>query len=110
MCRPLLLLAARFLGRLGCLSDLHGNEFPTVTPYYDPLRYPRKLHVKLDQLDVTRFIISPFIAQHVSNVSTSIFRTLRLTVDLFHMLYCSGSMCVGVTVWFGWVVWYPYAG
>jgi len=19
-------------------------------------------------------------------------------------------MCVGVTVWFGWVVWYPYAG
>jgi len=22
----------------------------------------------------------------------------------------SGSMCVGVTVWFGWVVWYPYAG
>ena len=26
-------------------------------------------------------------------------------VDLFHVLYCSGSMCVGVTVWFGWVVW-----
>ena len=23
-------------------------------------------------------------------------------VDLFHVLYCSGSMCVGVTVWFGW--------
>ena len=48
------------------------------------------------------FIISPFTAQHVSNVSTSIFRSLRLTVDLFHMLYFSGSMCVGVTVWFGW--------
>ena len=31
-------------------------------------------------------------------------------VELFHGLYCSGSMCVGVTVWFGWVVWYPYAG
>ena len=43
-------------------------------------------------------IISPFTAQHVSNVSTSIFRRLRLTVDLFHVLYCSGSMCVGVTV------------
>ena len=42
-----------------------------------------------------------FIAQHVSNVSTSIFRSLRLIVDLFHVLYCSGSMCVGVTVWFG---------
>jgi len=25
-----------------------------------------------------------------------------LFVDLFHGLYCSGTMCVGVTVWFGW--------
>ena len=45
-----------------------------------------------------------------------------LFVELFHGLYYSGSMCVGVTVWFGWggvvslcrlkpgVVWYPYAG
>jgi len=35
-----------------------------------------------------------------------------LFVELFHGLYCSGSMCVGVTLWFGWggVVWYPYAG
>ena len=55
--------------------------------------------------------ISLFNVQHVSNVSTSIFRSLRLIVDLFHVLYCSGSVCVGVTVWFGWggVVWYPYA-
>ena len=30
------------------------------------------------------------------------YRSLRLIVDLFYMLYCSGSMCVGVTVWFGW--------
>ena len=58
--------------------------------------------IKIDQLDVTCFIISLFTAQHVSNVSTSIFRSLRLTVDLFHGLYCSGSKCVGVTVWFGW--------
>jgi len=35
--------------------------------------------------DVTRFIISLFTAQHVSNVSTSIFRSLRLIVDLFHV-------------------------
>ena len=27
--------------------------------------------------------------QHVSNVSKSIFRSLRLIVDLFHVLYCS---------------------
>jgi hypothetical protein len=25
-----------------------------------------------------------------------------LLVELFHRLYCSGSMCVGVTVRFGW--------
>ena len=62
--------------------------------------------IKKDQLDVTCFIISLFTAQHVSNVSTSILRSLRLIVDLFHVLYCSGSMCVDVTVWFswGWVV------
>jgi hypothetical protein len=46
MCGPLLLLAARFLGRLGCLTDLHGNEMLTVTPWYNPLHYPRKHHVK----------------------------------------------------------------
>jgi len=22
--------------------------------------------------------------------------------ELFHGLYCSGTMCVGVTLWFGW--------
>jgi len=45
-----------------------------------------------------------------------------LFVELFHGLYCSDTMCVGVTVWFGWgsvvsgcrlqpgVVWYPYGG
>jgi len=25
-----------------------------------------------------------------------------LFVELFHRLYCSGSMCDGVTLWFGW--------
>ena len=25
-----------------------------------------------------------------------------LFVELFHGLYCSGWMCVGVTLWFGW--------
>ena len=58
--------------------------------------------IKIDQLDVTCIIISLFTAQHVSNVSTSIFRSLRFIVDLLRVLYCSGSMCVGVTVWFGW--------
>jgi len=32
-----------------------------------------------------------------------------LFVELFHWLYYSGTVCVGVTLWFGWggVVWYP---
>jgi len=46
MYRPLLLLAARFLVRLGCLPDRHGNEMPTVTTCYDPLNYLRKFNVK----------------------------------------------------------------
>ena len=25
-----------------------------------------------------------------------------LFVELFYGLYCSGSMCVGVTLWYGW--------
>jgi hypothetical protein len=25
-----------------------------------------------------------------------------LFVELFHELYCSGTMCVGVTLWFDW--------
>jgi len=25
-----------------------------------------------------------------------------LFVELFHELYCSGTMCVGVMLWFGW--------
>jgi len=28
--------------------------------------------------------------------------TCDLFVELFHGMYCSGSMCVGVTLWFGW--------
>jgi len=48
--------------------------------------------IKIDQPDVTCFIISLFTAHHVSNVSTSIFRSLRLIVDLFLVLYCSVSI------------------
>ena len=33
---------------------------------------------------------------HPSSVACYLF------VELFHGLYCSGSMCVGVTLWFGW--------
>jgi len=43
--------------------------------------------MKIDQFDVTCFIISLFTAQHVSNVSTFIFRSLRLIVDFFFHVY-----------------------
>ena len=56
---------------------------------YEILNEYMCIWVKIDQLDVIRFIILPFTAQRVSNVSTSIFRSLRLTVDLFHVLYFS---------------------
>ena len=48
----------------------------------------------IDQFDVTCFIISLFTAQHVSVVSTSIFRSSRLIVVSFHVFYC----CVGIEV------------
>jgi len=100
--------------------------FVTYSCTFKLLGYSR---INRDQLDITCFIISLFNAQHVSDVNTSILRSLRLIypygyhtttakpqrntihpsseacdlfVELFHGLYCSGSMCVGVTLWFGW--------
>ena len=78
------------------------KEASVISPYVYWAVHHLDSWIKTDQLDVIRFIISLFTAQHVSNVSTSIFTSLRLIVDLFHVLYCSGSICVGVTVWFGW--------
>ena len=57
------------------------------------------------KLDVTCFIISLFhylllnmfrMLVHPSSGACDLF------VDLFHVLYCSCSMCVGVMVWLGW--------
>ena len=78
------------------------NRSDTAASLPSTVRKLNQPWVKIDQLDVACFIVSLFTAQHVSNVSTSIFMSLRLIVVLFHVLYCSGSMCVGVTVWFGW--------
>jgi len=60
--------------------------------------------IKIDEPDVTCFIISLFNAQHVSDVNTSIVRSLRLIcwviswVVLFKYDVC---WCYGV-VWLGW--------
>jgi len=60
--------------------------------------------IKRDQLDVTRFIISLFNAQHVSDVSTSILRNLRLVcwvISWVVLLWFDVCWCY-VVVWLGW--------
>ena len=59
--------------------------------------------IEIDQLDVTCFFLFHYLMLnmfrmliHPSSVACDLF------VELFHGLYCSGSMCVGVTFWFGW--------
>ena len=41
-------------------------------------------------LNVFRMLIHPYSG------------TCGLFLELFQGLYCSGSICVGVTLWFGW--------
>ena len=48
--------------------------------------------IKIDQLDVTCFIIH-YLLINMFRMSTAIFRNLRIIVDFFHVLY-----------------WYPYGG
>jgi len=53
--------------------------------------------VKRDQLDATCFSITLFSAQHVSDVNTSILRSLQL-IPWVTSWVVSRSMCVGVTL------------
>ena len=60
--------------------------------------------IKRDQLDVTCFIFSLFNAQHVSDVNTSILRSLRLfywVISWVVLLWFDACLCYGV-VWLGW--------
>ena len=60
--------------------------------------------INRDRLDVTCFIISLFTAQHVSDVNTSILRSLRLTwwVISWVVLFWFGVCWCYVVVWLGW--------
>jgi len=60
--------------------------------------------IKKDQLDVTCFIISLFNAQHVSDVSTSILRSLRLMFwDISWVVLIWFDVCwCYVVVWLCW--------
>jgi len=60
--------------------------------------------IKRDQHDVTCFIISLFDAQHVSDVNTSILRSLRLiswVISWVVLLWFDVCWCY-VVVWLGW--------
>jgi len=57
-------------------------------------KYSSNSWIKIDQLEVTCFIISLFNAQHVSNVSTSILRSLRLICWVMSWVVLLCSWCV----------------
>ena len=60
--------------------------------------------ITIDQLDATCFIISLFNAQHVSDVNTSILRSLRIicwVISWVVLLWFDVCWCYGV-VWLGW--------
>jgi len=64
------------------------------------------ISIKIDQLDVTCSIISLFNAQHVSNVSTAILRSLRLicwVISWVVLLWFDVCWCYGV-VRLGWSI------
>jgi hypothetical protein len=58
--------------------------------------------IKRDQLDVTCFLFPYLMLNMFRMLTHPSSGTCDLCVELFHVLYCSGSMCVDVKVWFGW--------
>ena len=88
-----------FTNVLLLLSAFIYSPFLSSTPFWRSVFWYRNegllehtcSWIKIDQLDVTCFIISLFNAQHVSNVSISILRSLRLI--------CWVISCV-VLLWF----------
>ena len=64
-----------------CFTNEIFCKTPVSLACLDAAQLSKSIHsswIKIDQLDVTCFIISLFNAQHVSNASTSILRSLRL--------------------------------
>jgi len=86
----------------------------SLTPYITQMNSPKESYVywtvhhldswiKRDQLDVTCFIISLFNAQHISDVNTSIIRSLRLICWViswvvllwYDVCWCYVVVCLG---------------
>ena len=92
-----------------CIQELYGIVTPlSVQQFLRTFRISS--WIKTDQLDVTCFFVSLFHAQHVSDVNTSILRSLRLIcwVISWVVLLWYDECWSYVVVWLG-VVWYPYA-
>ena len=74
------------------------------SPWNKLFQVPVNIWVKRDQLDVTCFIIYLFNAQHVSDVNTSILRSLRpicRVISWVVLLWFDVCWCY-VVVWLGW--------
>ena len=79
-----------FWRRMRCVFETSGvnNLLAETYVYWNVHNFDS--WIKIDQPDVNCFIISLFIAQHVSNVSTYIFRSLRFIVHF------SASACIRI--------------
>ena len=90
----------RYSGRFPWSQVMTNSEVTYV--YWTVHRLDR--WIERDQLDVTCFIISLFTVQHVSDVNTSILRSLRLiwwVTACFVLFWFEVCWCYGV-VWLGW--------
>ena len=58
--------------------------------------------IKRGQLDVTCFLFHDLMLNMFRMLVHPSSGACDLFADLFHGLYCSGMICVGVTLWFGW--------
>jgi len=79
---------------------------PCKLPQHPPFGDSKQMFfwIKSDQLEVTCFFISLFNTQHVSDVNTSILKSLRLICSVISwvvLLWFDACWCY-VVVWLGW--------
>ena len=87
------------LSSLICDTHLQHQKIPHQTGTQQ-----KNILIKRDQLDVTCFFISLFNAQHVSDVNTSLLRSLQLicwVMSWVVLLWYDACWCY-VVVWLGW--------
>jgi len=95
------------MGEKALLANVGVNishENTTMVSYVYWTVHHLDIWIKRDQLDVTCFIISLFTAQHVSDVNSSILRSLQLiwcVITWVVLLWFDVCWCY-VVVWLGW--------